>query len=447
MWPFKVEDNSTKAKQSQLEKVLRGFDPGVVYTSNPDDNTVVEERIIYEDESMDKSEVVTTFTKFFESEEAMKRELFMYAHYNDFGPILSENWNAMDIYDYGHSGKEGKWFIKMKKLGGGKDLAQRIEEEGSPEPLMPDHEKAVDNLAIMQVAAPVNVKTKKKKFKKAKQGFNRYLNNNKEDDKTDRATLWKGFNRMLNFLDISFFYVDDYKANLFEGGVKVDFDKAEFVEGDYDLAHIVAGLPEEQAQELIQRKQQKYQEFADKYNQYVEWAQANPKELVANLVKKYLNKTVAEELAPRIMAREEKSLDQYVKFLEGFGEKDLKDQIYMIKNHISNLKKVEVKNKDMFVQASRFVRYLATSGADVEFAQRDPDKSQHYQDDQMKQLQGAIQMAREMEHYAENNLSQKEYQDIHNMRKVLDKQYDQLKQKYQVAQPQRTEQLEQLVAA
>jgi hypothetical protein len=388
----------------------------------------------------------------FKTEEDMRHGLFLYAHYNVFGKLLDDEWHQMTVHSWGYNKKREKWFFEIDYLGDGKDCADLVREEKDPDKIYNLLEKILDKAVVMEIAAPEFLKDPRELRKhgadKAHRGISEYAKSLAADGvQTDVVALRKGLNTLINHdLLKTTFFTDSYPGNwiLVDGKpARIDMDqKLKWGLGGFNLPHIAeysSKLSPEQREQLKQHYITKYNETVNKYNDYVKASLAKPKDTVCDLIDTYLNlsKERADELKRKIkFGRNKKNIEDYVAVIENF-EPALKDKVYMIKNHLANLKERETIDKEkfeVFYQASKLVRAMASCGGkgDRRRKETDPDKFRYLYEEQRFQLENAIEAARYLEQYSGDNMWWFRRSAISKVRATLEKDYERMyKQKFQ----------------
>ncbi|MBD3259248.1 hypothetical protein GF371_01295 [Candidatus Woesearchaeota archaeon] len=431
-----------------LENRLQDFDPST-------DQSI---RAIAPDEFLretwyltDKNsiEVKKTKIKEFKNEEDMKRAVFLYTHYNVFGKtiksMMGKDWHQTTIFNYGFNQARGKWFVETDYVGDGVDYAELIRKEEDAGKIVSMLEDIIENAVIMEVAAPLFLKPDKRWMKKhgadkAHRGISEYSKSLDADFvQTDVAVLRQALNSFVNndLMDETFF-TDSYPGNwIIKDGepARIDLDgKQRWFFGNFNRPHIInysSRLSEEQREYLNWFWRRQKIKTISYFNQYVEEALENPKDTVCDCIDIYMNldEERSKELKQRIMdSRDKKDITDYVKMIEHF-DPSLKDRVYMIRNHLSNLKErdnsIDDKDEVKFYVA-QLVRSLASCGGkgDRRRKETDIDKYLYLCKEQRFQLELAIDSARCLEDYAQKHMSWSNRRTISKMRATLEKDYE-----------------------
>ncbi|MBW2987380.1 hypothetical protein KY336_02410 [Candidatus Woesearchaeota archaeon] len=448
MWPLTSIANIASGILGfdSLEAKLANFDPSTDRSFTAISPNEFKKEIWYLGEG-GKVDIQKTKIVEFDKEEDMRQGLFLYAHYNVFGKLLDEDWHQMTVHSWGYNKKREKWFFEIDFLGEGKDYADLIREEEDPTKIYNMLEKIIDKAVLMEVAAPEFLKDPRKLRKhgadKAHRGISEYVKSLSADGvQTDVVALRKGLNTLLDsgILKIENFFTDSFPGNWIPVNGKparIDMDgKQGWFFGNFNAPHIAeysSKLSTEQREKLKQHYVTQYNNAVNKYNDYVKTSLAKPKDTVCELIDTYLHldKERADALKRKIKyGRNKRNIEDYVKTIEKF-EPALKDKIYMIKNHLANLKERETIDEEkfeVFYQASKLVRALASCGGkgDRRRKETDPEKFMYLYREQRFQLENAIEAARYLEQYSGDNMWWFRRSAISKIRATLEKDYERM---------------------
>ncbi|MBW3018195.1 hypothetical protein KY325_03485 [Candidatus Woesearchaeota archaeon] len=430
-----------------LENRLESFDP----TADQSIKAISPNEFLRETWYLNENniEVRKTKIKEFNDEEDVKRAVFLYTHYKVFGKTLKnmmgKDWHQTTIYNYGFNQARGKWFVETDFVGNGIDYAELIRTEEDSGKIVSMLEDIIENAVVMEVAAPLFLKPdarwmKKHGADKAHRGISEYSKSLSSDCvETDTAVLRQALNAFVNgnLMDETFF-TDSYPGNwipIDNEPARIDLDgKQRWFLGNFNRPHIInysSKLSKEQRQYLNWFWKVETNKAVSLFNQYVAEALEKPKETVLSCIDIYLNldEEKTNELKQKIMqSKDRKNIADYVEIIEEF-DPSLKDRVYMIKNHLANLKKrdfVDNENDEVKFYVAQLVRSLASCGGkgDRRRKETDLEKYLYLCKEQKFQLELAIDSARYLEDYAQKHMSWFDRRTISKMRATLEKDYE-----------------------